>query len=132
MADDVMPLFARSCALSSSCHQGDAGEGIEDLGLGPNNENSPAPDTVLQGIRDQLVSQAPLRSPLPFVEPGDPNGSWLMAKITYASTDLPICSECSDNCGENMPQDDDNPDNGLTPGEREVIAAWILDGAENN
>jgi hypothetical protein len=130
--DDVMPLFARSCALASSCHQGDPGSGMEDLGLGPNMDNSPAPQATLDAIHDQLVNQDAMRSPLPYVTPDEPGDSWLMAKIEYGEADLAMCSMCEgEGCGVFMPFGSP-PESGLSRAERDVIAAWILDGAQNN
>lgn len=127
---DVMPLFARSCALAASCHQGDAGIGMEDLGLGPNLANSPAPQATLDGIYDQLLMQTPMRSPQRYVAANAPEDSWLMAKIEYDTAQLGMCIECTD-CGRFMPFGS-TADMGLSREERDVIAAWILAGAPNN
>jgi hypothetical protein len=128
--NDVIPLFSRSCALSTSCHQGGPGEGIEDLGLGPSNSMDPPDQMMLDDIHEQLLTQAPNRSSLPFVDPENPTGSWLMAKIEYDAADMPECSQCTD-CGVLMPQNS-TQETALPREERDVIAAWILDGAQNN
>ena len=128
--DDVMPLFSRSCALASSCHQGEAGDGQEGLGLGPSLSMGEADQMTLDGIHAQLISAAAVRSSLPMVKADDPVGSWLMAKIEYGAEDLPVCSVCSD-CGVFMPQGS-SPASGLTRAERDTVAAWIKDGAQNN
>lgn len=131
--DDVLPLFSRACALSASCHQGDAGQGIEGLGLGPSTSMDAADQATIDGIHAQLLNQAPGASPLPFVKPGDPVGSWLMAKIEYNTADLAVCSQCTGDCGDFMPQNPNpTPSSGYTRAERDTIAAWILDGAQNN
>lgn len=131
--DDVMPLFSRACALSASCHQGDAGQGIEGLGLGPSTSMGAPDQATIDGIHAQLLGQAPGASPLPFVKPNDPVGSWLMAKIEYNTADLAVCSECTGECGDFMPQNPNpTPTSGYTRAERDTIAAWILDGAQNN
>lgn len=128
--NDVMPLFARSCALASSCHQGDPGNGQEGLGLGPSNMQG-APDAMqLADIHDQLLNASPVRSTLPYVDPSNPTGSWLMAKIEYDASLLAECSVCTD-CGVFMPQGSPS-DSGYTRAERDLIAGWILDGAPNN
>jgi hypothetical protein len=130
--DQVMPLFSRSCALASSCHQGDSGAGQEGLGLGPSLSMGAADRMTLDAIHDQLLNSASMRSPLPLIKAGDPAGSWLMAKMEYDTADLPVCAQCTgDDCGGFMP-DGSNPDSGLTRAERDTVAAWILDGAQNN
>lgn len=127
--DDVMPLFTRSCALASACHQGDPGDGQEGLGLGPNKDMT-LDQMTIDGIHNQLISAAAVRSSLALVKANDPVGSWLMAKVEYGAEDLPVCSECTD-CGVFMPQGS-SPESGLTRAERDTVAAWIKDGAQNN
>ncbi len=129
--DDVMPLLSRACALSASCHQGDPGEGIEGLGFGPSTTQGVATEAQLDAIHDQLLNLAPNRSSFPFVKAGDPSGSWLMAKIEYDTAELEQYGGCSEDCGVFMPQGS-TPDKGFTRAERDTIAAWILDGAQNN
>ncbi len=128
--DDVMPLFARSCALAQACHQGDAGVGAEGLGLGD------AMDVMLMqsqidGIHDALMTQAPNKSNLSFIKANDPNGSWLLAKCEYVKADLELYGDCKGDCGGKMPIGA-TAESGLSREELDRIAGWILDGAQNN
>ncbi len=129
--DDVMPLMSRSCALATSCHQGPAGSGSDSLGLGNSLMQGDNDATVLEGIHTQLLNDGSMRSTMPMVKANDPAGSWLMAKIEYDAPDLATCAVCDGDCGVFMPQGSSS-DSGLTRAERDTIAAWILDGAQNN
>jgi hypothetical protein len=128
-ATDVMPIFQLSCGLSTSCHQSPSGK--EELSLGPPVAITPMqPD--IDAVHAAIVGTASLtRSSLPLVDPGNPAGSWLLAKIEYEGAEFAECdtsSQCGSECGDRMPQ-------GSSKMERariDIIAAWIKSGAANN
>ena len=127
--DDVMPIFALSCALSTSCHQSPNGK--ENLSLGPSQSMGAPDQATLDAVHAGLVGAASVRSSLPLVDPGNPAGSWLLAKLEYEGDEYGTCdasTQCGDQCGDRMPQNGSKMER-----ERiDVIAAWIASGAPNN
>ena len=93
LAEDVMPIFAASCAFSS-CHGGATPPGY--LRLGPASQVTPA------SVRAALVD-VPARADaqLRLVVSGDPDGSFLVRKLEGRFEDLPCAPEA---CGDRMPQ----------------------------
>jgi hypothetical protein len=98
-ANDVLPLFERSCGLSSSCHYDPGPTTIMNLGIflgcditfdaGAGSINTcatPNPGPIvyqeLVGTPDGGPPLKPLEiSDMPFVTPGDPTKSYIMHKI---------------------------------------------------
>jgi hypothetical protein len=109
-ADDVAAILERSCALGG-CHL--SGPGAGGLVLGRSGA----------AWRAALVNIPSQQNPaMALVVPGDPDGSWLVAKLDGA-----LCGVTCDpalGCGGPMP-----PGAPLSPAERAAIAAWIADGA---
>jgi hypothetical protein len=108
-ADDVAPIFERSCALGG-CHLRAPGAGGLVLGRSP------------ETWRAALVNVPSVQHrEMPLVAPGDPDRSWLVVKIFGAA-----CEACepSAGCGGPMP-----PGDPLSESERATIIAWIADGA---
>jgi hypothetical protein len=98
-------VFTPTCAGFSSCHQGASGAGGLDLESGKSFGqliNQPAVG-VMGKIR---------------VKPGDPDGSYLMEKLTKA---MPAA-------GVQMPNGGDP----LEPALIEMVRSWIAAGAPNN
>lgn len=109
-ADDVAAIFARSCSLGG-CHL--SGPGAGGLVLG----------RTTAAWRAALVNVPSQQSPeTPLVAPGDPAGSWLVAKLSGALCDV-VCDR-SLGCGGPMP-----PGAPLSELERATIVAWIAAGA---
>jgi hypothetical protein len=109
-ADDVTSILERSCALGG-CHL--SGPGAGGLVLG---RSTAAWRTAMVNVRSQ---QNPAMA---LVVPGDPDRSWLVAKILGA-----FCGVTCDRalgCGGAMP-----PGVPLSGPERATIIAWIADGA---
>lgn len=109
-ADDVAAILERSCALGG-CHL--SGPGAGGLVLGRSTA----------AWRAALVNVASQQNPtMMLVAPGDPDGSWLVAKLFGA-----FCGATCDRslgCGGAMP-----PGEPLSDPERATILAWIADGA---
>lgn len=109
-ADDVAAILERSCALGG-CHL--SGPGAGGLVLGRSAAT----------WRAALVNVPSQQSPaMALVAPGDPDRSWLVAKLRGA-----FCGATCDRalgCGGPMP-----PGEPLAAPERATIIAWIADGA---
>jgi len=109
-AEDVAPILERSCALGG-CHL--SGPGAGGLVLGRSTA----------AWRAALVNVPSQQSPtMMLVAPGDPDRSWLVAKLRGA-----LCAAACDRelgCGGPMP-----PGEPLSEAERATIIAWIADGA---
>jgi hypothetical protein len=124
--DDVMPIFALSCALSPSCHEEPTG--TEDLVLGQRLSAGLADQMLVDTVHAAIVGGVANRSDLPIVDPGNPANSWLLLKMAYSQDELTTCSTACSDCGEPMPP----PEGGLDPDRVETVAAWIASGAPNN
>jgi hypothetical protein len=109
-ADDVAPILERSCALGG-CHL--SGPGAGGLVLG---RSTAAWRAALVNVPSQ---QNPMMT---LVAPGDPDRSWLVAKIRGSLCDA-TCDRAS-GCGGPMP-----PGDPLSESERATIIAWIANGA---
>lgn len=108
-ADDVTEIFTRACSLGG-CHL--SGPGAGGLVLG----------RTTAAWRAALVNVPSQQSPeTPLVVPGDPAGSWLVAKLSGALCDV-VCDR-SLGCGGPMP-----PGAPLSELERATIVAWIAAG----
>jgi hypothetical protein len=120
---DVVPIFAQSCSLSSSCH-GDAASPDPASGYRPYLGKTAADaDAVLALIVGQSSHAAPS---MPIVDPGKPESSFLMHKMDGDLTCADIT--CTTDCGTSMPQTSD-----LLPREkRDIVRDWIKQGAKND
>ena len=109
-ADDVTSILERSCALGG-CHL--SGPGAGGLVLGRS----------AAALRTAIVNVPSRQNPtMALVTPGDPDRSWLVAKLRGA-----FCGATCDRalgCGGPMP-----PGEPLSASERATIIAWIADGA---
>lgn len=113
---DVMPVFSTSCAFSS-CHGSLSGD-ANGVYLG---SDAAKVHAEIVGIRS---GELPTMS---FVEPGDPEKSYLLRKMDGSHCVLdPECTGSS--CGDAMPKGED-----LLPVEvRDVVRRWIAQGAKND
>jgi hypothetical protein len=133
---DVLPVFRRSCGLSSACH-GSQGSSAAKLYLGPKKSDT---TTVIdaafrQKLIDGLADVPSLTAPaVALVEPGDPAQSFLMLKVDGCHDSAGLAckpqpkSKSGAQCGDRMPQ-------GSTPAcpeDRDVIRRWIAQGAKND
>lgn len=126
---DVLPIFQRSCGVSSSCH-GDPNMPNENRPyLGPNKSTTATADDIqilLAGIVDVTSFYEPKMS---IVATGDPANSFLMYKLDDTlECDTLQCSSSKD-CGGIMPQGAEVP---LELEERDLVRRWIAQGAKND
>jgi hypothetical protein len=145
-ATDVIPIFQVSCSLSGSCHSNRVatpnGEGLV-LGPPATEMGSPVMATPMEiaEVHAAILDVASVRSELPLVVPGDPGGSWLMAKAEYedigdwGSSGVAVCQAVYDacldtakGCGVMMPQTGPK----LEEERLAILRAWIAGGAPNN
>lgn len=109
-ADDVAAILERSCALGG-CHL--SGPGAGGLVLGRSTAT----------WRAALVNVPSQQNPaMALVAPGDPDRSWLVAKVHGALCDA-TCDRAL-GCGGPMP-----PGAPLSDAERATLVTWIADGA---
>jgi hypothetical protein len=128
-ATDVLPLFRRSCGLSSSCH-GDPSStlpGQPFLGPAKSDPNPTAAD--ISAILAGIVGKAAAKDPsMPVVTAGDPSKSFLMYKLDGVLTCSPLKCASDSSCGLTMPSGSPS----LPASELDVIRRWIKQGAKNN
>lgn len=124
---DVLPIFQKSCGLSSSCHgvENSAKEGQHYLG--PKN-GSTATQAQIDAIFAENVDVDSAKDPgMKVIAPGDPAHSFMLHKLddTLACAFL-ACTD--DDCGGSMPLGGDTK----PAEERDTIRRWIAQGALNN
>jgi hypothetical protein len=136
---DVMPVFAKSCTLSSVCHGQMNNAPEENLYLGPNyggtNADADAVYRMLVGVPSK---EDPSMS---LVAAGDTSGSYLWHKVIGDQNTLAAdcakatmaCYDCtaSTPCGTLMPYLGE-PLEVDTPEYLCTIESWISEGAPNN
>ncbi len=128
---NVIPIFQSSCNFSA-CHDGSLNQPQEGLDLGINKETGGMMTAAqITAVHDSIVGKSAKRSTLHIVEPGSPEKSWLIAKVTY--DDFAICPSISKSCTakgcgnrepENSPPLDQNSIN--------TLVAWVKGGAKND
>ena len=146
-ASDVMPIFGQSCT-GMSCHDEDGPKA--DLLLGPrcsyNSETGgcdfdPALTAEqLAAVYDNLVGvTSKTASSVNRIVAGDPANSFLLMKTANVHNDQGLsCTKLglpSDpECGQGMPFPGESLCNQSAKGatKHETIAAWVLQGAQNN
>ncbi len=132
-AQDVQPLFNKSCSLSTpgTCHA-----------LQPSGNSTPyliflgSPDggidgeAVLPGIVGKKAAEDP---DMDIIAAGDPEHSYLMHKLDY--DECQFATECDSTknpiftgCGQGMPY----LSGIIDPTTRDNIRRWIAQGAQNN
>jgi hypothetical protein len=133
LKNDVLPILARGCALSTSCHRTGStfppvlGPGFVDGGV-------VATDMVLAGIMNALTAPATEVPDWVRLKKGDPEHSYLMRKLDGSQRcgDLtcvaaPGAPGSTKLCGERMPGGDSAEP--LEPEEIKLIRDWIKQGA---
>jgi hypothetical protein len=127
---DVLPIVARSCALSTACHRSGTSY-PPSLGPGVVDGAVVATDAVIAEISASLAMPSIEVPNWPRVKRGDPGGSYLMRKLdgTQSCGDLAcvVVLGSTKPCGERMPGGDSAPP--LEPGELGKIRDWIKQGA---
>jgi hypothetical protein len=132
-AQDVMPIFRRSCSTGSAMCHGDPGVTTTGKGTGGNRAylgppySAGDPATILAG----LVGQPSFEDPsMNVVSPGSPTTSYLMLKMDGALSPLaPACaSGALGQCGAPMPMGGQL----LPQATRDMVRSWIAQGALND
>jgi hypothetical protein len=123
---DVLPLFRRSCGLSSSCHGSEqAPPGQPYLGP-PLSAGDPTPAQI-QAIRAAIIDVAAAKEPeMKIVAPGAPAESFLLYKLDGADCAKLACA-ASQSCGLQMPSG-----SALPTSERDVVRRWVAQGAKDD
>lgn len=133
---EVMPVFRRSCGLSSVCH-GSATKSAAKLYLGPKlSDTTTVVDAGLfQKIIDGISGVASQTAPaIKLVEPSDPEHSFLMLKMDGCQNTAGLTctpqpkSKSGAKCGDRMPQSGGV----LCEEDRDLVRRWIAQGAQNN
>jgi hypothetical protein len=110
---DVVPLLQTSCGIGSSCHGTAQPAGYVQLTLGTGDAAA---------LLERLKAKSVREPSLPWVDPGNPSGSFLLRKVTGDFTGLP-CGPSS--CGERMPQ----RNTPLPQEDIDLLERWIQEGA---
>jgi hypothetical protein len=140
LKNDVIPIFAVSCAFSS-CHASESNP-MGGLYLGPNINNVmgtasatppyyPPDDATLAKIHAGLVgAKSKLAVTMPVVEANNPKNSFLMHKVDgdQACVDIACNAISTGKCGQSMPQ----LSAPIEPAAAGAIRDWIAQGAANN
>jgi len=108
----VQALFVRRCAAGAACH----GAGSALVLVGPS-------------VYDDLVGRPSMGfAPLPRVDPGHPERSFLWLKLDGCFTELSGCSSPGNGCGVRMPPLSPISE-GFDPSEAAIVREWIAAGA---
>jgi hypothetical protein len=130
-SQDVLPIFRRSCGISSVCH-GDLAKSSAGLYMGPKTSAADPTDQERADVVAGLTQASATAPELKNVEPGDPANSFLMIKTDACQNAHGLnCTaqpgaESSDPCGDPMPQTGGK----LPASERDIIRRWIAQGAQ--
>ena len=125
--DEVLPLFQRSCGITTGCH-GDPNQPDDKRPyLGPKKTITATADDIAI-IRGAIIDVTSYYEPtMSIVASGDPEKSFLMHKIDFTlECDLLTCGK---DCGVAMPQGNEEP---LALAERNLVRRWIAQGALDN
>ncbi len=126
--EGVLPLFQRSCGLSTACH-GNPDSPTTSSGYRPYLASKASEESDIPAIRAAIIGVESYADPTKsVVAPGDLANSFMMYALDGA---LDQCSEtsCPDDCGFLMPKGLQKP---LPLAERNLIRAWIEQGAQDN
>jgi len=126
LRNEIQPIFSRSCALASSCHQL-AGSHHPFLGLSlfqldGGKMTDVMLETVISEVKDKPSTQVAGRM---MLVAGKPEDSYMMNKIEGTNNCSNFACMGPDRCGIQMP----DPSAPLERPEIELIRAWIKKGA---
>jgi hypothetical protein len=128
-AGDVMPLFQARCAKGMECHSKQAPTPDGGLVLG-SPQGAPS-QTEIHGVYAAIVNIAAKRAPaMKLVAPGDPAGSFLLAKTEYSTVGSCVSMCVATGCGNRMPTGIGAQP--LSELQRQILRGWIRDGALEN
>jgi hypothetical protein len=125
---DVLPIFQRSCGISTSCHQTQNNTNKNQPYLGPAKDNV-ATAAEKKAIIAGIVGVKSVGEPeMNNVTAGDPDASFLMHKLDGVECTKLACA-AKKTCGTLMPQGSSTP---MDAAERDTIRSWIKNGAAND
>jgi hypothetical protein len=125
---EVLPIFRRSCGISTSCHGATTPPLPAQHYLGPSMSSPPPDAAMIQKILDGIVGVASDKEQsMKVIEPGNASQSFLLYKLDGVTCERLTC--LPDKCGVRMPQESKTP---LPAAERDIIRRWIAQGAKNN
>lgn len=136
---DVLPIFQRSCGISSVCHQMNPPPAPNEPYLGPASGTVATMgeiSTIIKGIVGVPAADEP---DMDLVNPGHPEKSFMMYKLDatpnygFCSSLKCFTSDCSAMatscpCLTSMPQNQPQ----LSLDDRNTIRSWIANGAMND
>jgi hypothetical protein len=126
LRNEIAPIFSRSCALASSCHQSGGTHhpflGLSLFQLDGGKMTDAMLETVISEVKDKPSTQVAGRN---LVVAGKPEDSYLMNKIEGNNNCSGFTCMGPDRCGIQMP----DPTAPLEKPEMELIRAWIKKGA---
>ncbi len=126
---DIMPLFQARCAKGMECHSKQAPTPDGGLVLGPP-QGVPS-QAEIDSVYAAIVNIDSKRAPaMKLVAPGDPAGSFLLAKTEYATVGSCISMCVASGCGNRMPTGIGALP--LSELQRQLLRGWIRDGALEN
>lgn len=122
---DVMPIFSKSCALSS-CHASKQAPqpGVPHPAAGVTITNEKAVTYKALINVDSLNFKG-----TKLIVPGDPENSLVMRKMDGTQAEL---ESCPGDCGKSMPPPEDEGEQLLSQKKRDTIRNWIAKGAKDN
>ncbi len=129
-------MFRFSCAFTRTCHGAEENSGGASLYLGSQSgtNGDDLTEEQINLVYSNLVGAAAVASALKRVEPGKPEDSFLMHKLDgcleeiRTTCTLEVSSKNPHPCGVPMPQGSPKQ----PEAERELVRAWIKQGAQNN
>ena len=126
---DVLPVFQRSCGLSTSCH-GDPNMPSQDRPyFGPNKMTTATADDITKILAGSVGVASFYEPSMQIIKASDPEHSFLMYKLDDQLACGTLECAATNNCGELMPLGATEP---LASDERDKIRRWIAQGAQNN
>jgi hypothetical protein len=133
--NDVVPMFHANCAGGKACHRGAGNATPKSLALGDVDGGLPA-SAIFQGLVGTKAAEDP---DMDLITPGDPGSSYLMHKIDGDQCTLAAHCNAGElgtkypNCGGPMPPvPPPNTAPRLPTATRDIVRAWIHQGAQNN
>lgn len=124
----VLPIFQRSCGVSSSCHQNETPPSPAQHYFGPKMGTATTPAQITT-IFMQSVGVASTDNPdMKIIDPGKPETSFIMYKLDDEVKCSKLTCAAKNECLGSMPQGAAI----LSQADRDTIRSWIKNGALNN
>lgn len=124
---DVLPIFQKSCGLSSACHGVENGVKPGQHYLGPKNGTT-ATQGQIDSIFAENVDATAVKEPsMKVIAPGDPERSFILHKVDD-TLDCALLTCEGTACGGSMPLGSE----AIEATSRDTLRRWIAQGAQNN